>query len=131
MKFVARFCLALPLLTALVARPLAAQQRPITQDDLYHFKWVADPRISPDGRQVAYVLVTVNAKRPLYVSTQQSSAFAQGVSAHLVTAQQFGEKLNLIVDGRNALDPAFGPGEVEQLRAMVAEDTDAPAEVEG
>lgn len=28
----------------------------------------------------------VNAKRPLYVSSQQSSAFAQGVSAHLVTA---------------------------------------------
>lgn len=28
----------------------------------------------------------VNAKRPLYVSPQQSSAFAQGVSAHLVTA---------------------------------------------
>lgn len=28
----------------------------------------------------------VNAKRPLYVSSQQSSAFAQGVSSHLVTA---------------------------------------------
>lgn len=28
----------------------------------------------------------VNAKRPLYVSSQQSSAFAQGVGAHLVTA---------------------------------------------
>jgi hypothetical protein len=28
----------------------------------------------------------VNAKRPLYVASQQSSAFAQGVSAHLVTA---------------------------------------------
>lgn len=28
----------------------------------------------------------VNAKRPLYVTSQQSSAFAQGVSAHLVTA---------------------------------------------
>ncbi|HEY9514244.1 MAG TPA: S9 family peptidase [Gemmatimonadaceae bacterium] len=66
MKFVARFCLALPLLAALAARPLAAQQRPITQDDLYHFKWVADPRISPDGGQVAYVLVTVNAKHTGY-----------------------------------------------------------------
>lgn len=28
----------------------------------------------------------VNARRPMYVSAQQSSAFAQGVSAHLVTA---------------------------------------------
>lgn len=28
----------------------------------------------------------VNAKRPLYVTAQQQSAFAQGVSAHLVTA---------------------------------------------
>ena len=28
----------------------------------------------------------VNARRPLYVSSQQSTAFAQGVTAHLVTA---------------------------------------------
>jgi dipeptidyl aminopeptidase/acylaminoacyl peptidase len=51
---------------ALAAPSLSAQQRRITQSDLYHFKWAADPQISPDGKQVAYVLVTVNAKHDGY-----------------------------------------------------------------
>lgn len=46
--------------------PLAAQQRAITDSDLYAFRWVASPQISPDGRQAAYVLVTVNAKHDGY-----------------------------------------------------------------
>ncbi len=48
------------------AAPLAAQQRAISDSDLFAFRWVAGPQISPDGRQVAYVLVTVNAKRDGY-----------------------------------------------------------------
>jgi len=34
--------------------------------DLFAFRWVASPQISPDGRQSAYVLVTVNAKHDGY-----------------------------------------------------------------
>jgi dipeptidyl aminopeptidase/acylaminoacyl peptidase len=45
---------------------LSAQQRAISDSDLFAFRWVASPQISPDGRQVAYVLVTVNAKRDGY-----------------------------------------------------------------
>ena len=45
--------------------PLAAQ-RAIADTDLYAFRWVAGPQISPDGRQAAYVLVTVNAKHDGY-----------------------------------------------------------------
>ena len=45
---------------------LAAQQRAIADSDLFAFRWVASPQISPDGRQVAYVLVTVNAKHDGY-----------------------------------------------------------------
>ena len=41
---------------------LAADRRPITETDILKFQWVADPQISPDGREVAYVLVTVNEK---------------------------------------------------------------------
>ncbi|MFN2631904.1 MAG: prolyl oligopeptidase family serine peptidase [Thermoanaerobaculia bacterium] len=44
----------------------AAQSRTITEKDLLAFKWVADPRISPDGQSVAYVLVTVNEKEDRY-----------------------------------------------------------------
>src|SRR5262249_9933565 len=55
------------LLAALVpcTLPLAAQ-RAIADTDLYAFHWVAGPQVSPDGKQVAYVLVTVNAKRDGY-----------------------------------------------------------------
>src|SRR5690348_9085401 len=45
---------------------LTAQQRAISDSDLFAFRWVASPRISPDGRQAAYVLVTVNAKHDGY-----------------------------------------------------------------
>ncbi|HKB47840.1 MAG TPA: hypothetical protein VKC57_09095 [Ktedonobacterales bacterium] len=34
--------------------PLAAQQRAIADTDLYAFRWIAQPQISPDGRQVAF-----------------------------------------------------------------------------
>src|SRR2546429_7327724 len=45
---------------------LTAQQRAISDSDLFAFRWVASPQISPDGRQAAYVLVTVNAKHDGY-----------------------------------------------------------------
>src|SRR2546422_8680641 len=57
------------LLTALAvcgAATLAAQQRAISDSDLFAFRWVASPQISPDGREAAYVLVTVNAKHDGY-----------------------------------------------------------------
>src|SRR5207302_1749327 len=38
----------------------------ISDSDLFAFRWVASPQISPDGRQAAYVLVTVNAKHDGY-----------------------------------------------------------------
>src|SRR5206468_11551291 len=45
---------------------LPAQQRAISDSDLFAFRWVASPQISPDGRQAAFVLVTVNAKHDGY-----------------------------------------------------------------
>jgi len=40
--------------------------RPITSKDLYQFKWVADPRMSPDGALAAYTLVQVAEKGDKY-----------------------------------------------------------------
>ena len=45
---------------------LAADKRKITETDLFRFVWVADPQISPDGKRVAFVRVTVNAKKEGY-----------------------------------------------------------------
>jgi dipeptidyl aminopeptidase/acylaminoacyl peptidase len=49
-----------------ISHAAAGEKRPITEKDLLKFHWVADPRISPNGRQVAYVLVTVNEKEDRY-----------------------------------------------------------------
>src|SRR5947207_8181909 len=57
--------MALLALLALAA-PLAAATRPITETDLFRFTWIADPQISPDGRRVAFVRVTVDAKKTGY-----------------------------------------------------------------
>ncbi|HYL55533.1 MAG TPA: S9 family peptidase [Gemmatimonadales bacterium] len=54
------------MVAACMAVPLAAQQRAISDSDLFAFRWVASPQISPDGRQAAYVLVTVDAKHDGY-----------------------------------------------------------------
>jgi dipeptidyl aminopeptidase/acylaminoacyl peptidase len=43
-----------------------AAPRAITEKDLLAFEWIADPRISPDGASVAYVLVTVDEKEDRY-----------------------------------------------------------------
>lgn len=57
---------ALALLAATAAPAAAAEKRSITETDLFRFVWVADPRISPDGRQVVFVRVTVDAKKEGY-----------------------------------------------------------------
>src|SRR5678815_3017132 len=44
----------------------APVRRPITETDLLKFRWIADPRISPDGRDIAYVLVTVDENEDRY-----------------------------------------------------------------
>jgi dipeptidyl aminopeptidase/acylaminoacyl peptidase len=59
---------ALVAVVLLAAAPhaLRAAKRPIAETDLFKFVWTADPRISPNGRQVVYVRVTVNEKKDGY-----------------------------------------------------------------
>ena len=55
---------------ALIALPSDARAaRPFTLDDLLAMRRVSDPQISPDGRQVAYVLTTVEMEKNATVST--------------------------------------------------------------
>ncbi|HVN03325.1 MAG TPA: hypothetical protein VMT86_02840, partial [Bryobacteraceae bacterium] len=44
----------------------AAAKRQITETDLYAFRWIASPQISPDGAKIVYTLVTVDAKHDNY-----------------------------------------------------------------
>src|SRR5258706_5241539 len=50
------------------AYPVAAEKRPITEQDLFRFNWIADPQISPDGSRVAFVRVQVDEKKTGYTS---------------------------------------------------------------
>ena len=52
--------LALLLAAAVVESASAAGKRPMTIEDLFRFKRLSDPHISPDGKQVAYVVTTVD-----------------------------------------------------------------------
>ena len=74
-------CLAVGALTA-----SAAERRPIAETDLLKFQWVADPQISPDGHEVAYVLVTVNEKEDRYDTSLWSVATTGGAPARRLTA---------------------------------------------
>src|SRR5436309_7059621 len=51
---------AVALLVLSAAPVAAADKRPIQVDDLFKFKRVAAPQISPDGKWVAYQVTTVN-----------------------------------------------------------------------
>ena len=68
-----------------LALSLSGAKRPIAETDLYAFEWIADPRISPDGSQVTYTLVTVNEKHDGY-STALWMVPSAGGSPRQVTA---------------------------------------------
>jgi dipeptidyl aminopeptidase/acylaminoacyl peptidase len=44
----------------------AQSRRPISETDLFKFVWAADPQISPNGSQVAFVRVNVNEDKDRY-----------------------------------------------------------------
>ncbi|HEY3112651.1 MAG TPA: S9 family peptidase [Gemmatimonadaceae bacterium] len=63
-----RYSLALPLIFIAVAPRggLTQARRSITETDLFKFVWAADPQISPNGSQVAFVRVNVNEEKDRY-----------------------------------------------------------------
>src|SRR6266446_4890258 len=65
--------------------PALAQKRNITEKDLFNFVWAADPQIAPDGSRVAFVRVTVNARKDGYDTAIWSVSPATGES-HQLTA---------------------------------------------
>ena len=45
---------------------VSSQKRSLTETDLFHFVWVANPQLSPDGAHVVFTRVTVDEKRAGY-----------------------------------------------------------------
>ena len=80
-RALALFLLALPLAAA-----GAAGKRGITEKDILKFRWVAAPEISPDGKEIAYVLVTVNEKEDRYDTSLFAVSTAGGAAPRRLTA---------------------------------------------
>ena len=47
-------------------QPVGSQKRSLTETDLFHFVWVANPQLSPDGSHVVFTRVTIDEKRTGY-----------------------------------------------------------------
>jgi dipeptidyl aminopeptidase/acylaminoacyl peptidase len=47
-------------------QPVGSQKRSLTETDLFHFVWVANPQLSPDGARIVFTRVTVDEKRTGY-----------------------------------------------------------------
>src|SRR3982751_2981883 len=67
MRFSLKSYGALLALILFLASPAGAQQaetrRGVTPEDYYAFEFLRDPRISPDGKLVAYVVQTIDRKQ--------------------------------------------------------------------
>ena len=94
-------CRAALLLAALaLASPsVAADKRPIRVEDLYKFKRVANPRISPDGKLVAYQVTTVD----LDANKSSTALFVAPTDGSLAPRQLAHEK------GKKDTSPRWSP----------------------
>ncbi len=119
-------CTFAALVIVLGTTPLAAQQRAIADTDLYAFRWIAQPQISPDGRQVAFVRVTVNAKHDGYETSVWSVASDGASAPRRLTAGQHDGAPRWSPDSRmlaflrngQIYVLSFGGGEAQQLTDM-------------
>ena len=79
-----RFAIYFSVLVAATA-VASAENRNITEKDLFDFVWIADPQISPDGMRVAFVRVTVNEKKEGYNTLIWSVSVTGGEEPHQLT----------------------------------------------
>jgi len=77
----------------------AAPKRPIAETDLYAFRWIASPQISPDGAKIVYTLVTVNSKHDNY-ETSLWIIPSSGGAARQLTAGPHDTSARWSPDGR-------------------------------
>jgi dipeptidyl aminopeptidase/acylaminoacyl peptidase len=115
-----RYSVALPLLFIAATPHRAPDRRPIAETDLFNFVWAADPRISPNGSQVAFVRVSVNQDKDRY-ETQIFIVPSDGSSAP-----------RPLTSGRNDRAPRWSPNGSEIAFVRTPEPVDGkpkPAQI--
>jgi len=78
----------------------SAQQRNLTEKDLFDFTWIGDPQVSPDGSTIVFVRVTVNEKKDGY-NTSIWSVPANGGEPHRLTSGIRDSSPRWSPDGKN------------------------------
>jgi dipeptidyl aminopeptidase/acylaminoacyl peptidase len=81
----------------LASPPLPAEGRPLRPDDVFSLKDLSDPRLSPDGRQVAYAVARLDAKED-----------ESDTDLYLVSLDG-GEPLRLTSSKKDETHPRFSP----------------------
>src|ERR1044071_2489717 len=82
----------------LLASSSAFAKRGVTPEDYFAFENINDARISPDGKQVAYVVTTVDQKR----NRRNASIWIVDIDGHSAPRR-------LTVEGVNSNSPRWSP----------------------
>src|SRR2546423_4439008 len=69
----------------MAARPAAAQTRGVTAEDYFAFETLSDPRFSPDGSTIAFVVTTIDQKQNRRHSEIRSVAAGGGAEPVVLT----------------------------------------------
>jgi dipeptidyl aminopeptidase/acylaminoacyl peptidase len=104
---------------ALVFSISALANRGITPEDYFAFHFISDARISPDGRQVAYVLTAIDQKK-----NRRSS------SVWLVAMDGLSDPRRLTAEGLNSNSPRWSP-DGSRLAFLSARNVEAPEAAAG
>ena len=118
MRSTSRLAAALLAFAGVAAGSTAPPRRPIAETDLLRLRWIADPQISPDGRQIAYVLVTVNEKEDRYDTSLRIVDASAGAVPRPLTGGPRDSAPRWSPDGRTVAflrAPEKGPPQIELL----------------
>jgi dipeptidyl aminopeptidase/acylaminoacyl peptidase len=88
------------LILAVLPRGASAGDKPWTSDDVLSLKLVSDPRVSPDGRLVAYVVESLNADKDAYQTDILLVPTSGGDSRALAASPAADERPRWSPDGR-------------------------------
>ncbi|OLE54315.1 MAG: peptidase [Acidobacteria bacterium 13_1_20CM_3_53_8] len=79
------FLIGILLIAVSIVSAASAQTRKVTEQDLFNFVWIGDPQVAPDGSIVAFVRVTVNARRTGYDTSIWAVSTQGGEEPHRLT----------------------------------------------